>query len=623
MAKNLTVQDLSERLELAKKSRGQFETDWMANIAYISGVQDVGFTFDPVTRMISQDVEGPVAIHNVIQKIARTEQTKLLRTSPVPVALPVTDSDRDIYDAKVVSAYFRHLQEEFHYERKLRQAAYWLVAAGNVFFKWYWASGAPRMSIVTPFDIYPDPYARTFDACRWAIYEQFMDEDSAKEIYKLDDAKLGQMRHNGSFDLTSVEARTFSNYGSTDGGTLPGVLVREYWEAPSASCPKGRFVVFTDNQIIYESAFPYAHGQLPFTHAGHIERAGNKWSASVLDQARFLQDELNRVERQMIENRNISNGIWFIPAEVELETEITSEPRQVIKWTGPPGLDPRTWMVTPSSLPAWVAGEPARIKDTMQDVVHQHEVSNAGVPGRVESGQAIQLLQETDDSVMKQVIHSLEEAVSDGFLQCAQLYRQYGTDDAIMLSVYDKDNTVQVKRFARDMVPLNLRVKAATTTGLPRTIAGKWDRVLNMVQYQLIPPDYALQLLEISPEDPELKPDALDQRNADAENLELLAGKPVLARKYDSHMVHMERHDRFRKSAEYKLAVAEDPAVEERFEAHHISHLEELQKWAQEQQTIQAAIAQPPPGAPAGEGEPPPGAAPPAPAPNGGPAPVA
>lgn len=623
MAK-VDLQKLQERLSLAKRGRQPYEADWFLNIAYLSGEHYVTTTLDTATRVVELEQNGPMPVHNVLQKVARTERTKLLKTQPIPVALPITDDDGDVYAAKIITAYFRYLQDEFKYERKLRQAAYWLVATGNVFFKWYWANGSPRMAVISPFDFYPDPYARTFDACRWGIYQQFMDEDSARELYGLKDEKLNAVKSSSNFDLNPIESRLYSNYGAT-GGSLPGVLINEYWEPPSPTCPKGRFVVFADNEILHEQDFPYAHGKLPFTHAAHIERSNSKWSASVLDQVRFMQDELNRVERQLIENRNISNGIWFIPAQVTLEQEITSEPRQVIKWDGPPNLDPRSWFVQPQGMANWVSGEPDRIKSTIQDLVHQHEVSNAGVPGRVESGQAIQLLQETDDSVMKETIHSFEEAVADGFLQCATLYKQYAPDDPLMIRVYDKNGAVQVREFTKDIVPVDLRVRTQTTTGLPNTIAGKWDRVLNLVQYQLIDPNYALELLDISPEDPELKPDTLDVRNADSENRALLDGEPILAQKSDNHIVHRERHMRFQKTAEYKMAVAEDPTIAEKFEAHLLSHLDEYQKWAQEEVMIQQMMNPAPPegggeGAPPGSPQPP---EPPAPAPNGGPAPVA
>ncbi len=432
------------------------------------------------------------------------------------------------------------------------------------------------------------------------------------------------MMTTASTDLTPVESRIYTNYG-TSGGTLPGVIVNEYWEPPSKTTPQGAFVVFAGNEIINQSSFPYGHFKIPFTHASHVERSNSKWANSSLDFIRPLQDELNRVEQQIIENRNLTNGIWMIPADVELAQDITTEARQVIEWSGPPNINPQDWFVQAQGMAQWVANEPDRIKATMQDLVSQHEVSNAGVPGRVESGQAIQLLQEADDSVLKDSIHSIEEAIANGFMMSALLYKQYAADQSLTLRVYDKNGAVQVREFHSDLVPLDLRVRCQSTTGLPQTIAGKWDRVLNLVQYKLIDPNYALDLLDLSPEDPELRPETLDIRNADAENTLLLKGQPALAAMYENHAVHIETHRKFRKTAEYRDALANDPGVRERFDAHELSHFDEWKK----QRALEIEIEQmsmPPEGGEGGgppeggEGAPP---EPPAPAPNGGPAPVA
>lgn len=621
-SKTLTLQDIQERFELAKRARLGYERDWRLNMAYLNGQQYVSASFvSGDVRLTPLDFEGPKPIVNLFPKIARIEQTKILRTSPIPVAMPMTDADDDVYAAKMLTAYFHHLRDDMDYERKTRQAAYWMTVTGNVFFKWYWAGGKARMSVIPPYDVYPDPYATTFNACRWVIYSQFMDEDSVAELYGVSDKKISAL--NGSFQQNDAEASSSTDYG-TSGHTLEGVAVHEYWEPPSKLRPKGRFVAYAGHEVLYEGDFPFTHGRMPFTHASHVERGTSKWGASVFDQIRFLQDELNRVERQIIENRQLANGIWFIPPGVELETDITGEPRQVIPWTGDSMQRPNDWFVQANGMAGWVAGEPDRIKQSLQDLVQQHEVSNAGVPGRVESGQAIQLLQETDDSVIKQTIHALEEAIGDGFLQCGLLYKQFGGNSPLMVRVYDKNNAVQVQKLMRDMVPLDLRVVTRTTTGLPTTVAGKWDRILNLVAQQVIDPNYALELLDISPQDPDLRPESIDIRNADAENTRIMQSRdPVLAERFDNHLVHMARHDRFCKTPEFKQAVAADPEVKVRFEAHHKSHVDAFQMQLQEQALLQPQAAAPPGGGAPPDAGGPPSPQPPPPADNGSPAPVA
>jgi hypothetical protein len=616
-----TLQELREKYELARRHRRPFERDWALNSAFIAGEQYVAWAdYDPNSRLV--EIENPTnsvrALNNICIQIARTETAKILKNNPVPTALPVTDSQDDQYAARIVDAYFKYLQDEWNFDRKLRTGVYYLVSTGNVFFKWFWAGSDTQMAVVSPFDVYPDPYARTMQDCRWMIHSQFLDVDAALEVYKgVRSANKDALRTSETQSLTSVENRVFSNYGVGD-KNLPGVTLYEYWEPPNPTHPKGQFISYTDAGIVYKSDFPYAHGRMPFTHAGHVNRVSSKWHASVMDFVRPIQEELNRTESQIIENRNISNGIFFIPTEVKLSQPITGEPRQEIGWEGPLNQNPQNWFVQPQGMAQWVGGEPDRLKGTAFDVVAQHEVSRGGTVGRVESGQAIQLLQETDDSVMKGTIHSLEESISDGFAMTAQLFRQYGEPEKLVRA-YDKDGMVEVVKLKRDLIPLNMRVRVQTTTGLPQTVAGKWDRVLNLLQYQVITPDRAIELLDLSTEDPELTPDAQDRKNQYRENNKMLQGELQVPDKWDNHDVHIEELNKCRKTEEYRRAVAGDPFIKQRFQFHEDEHKKLRDMVDQEmaaRQAAMAAAAAPP--APPGDGG---GAAPPGPPGGGAPAP--
>jgi len=164
----------------------------------------------------------------------------------------------------------------------------------------------------------------------------------------------------------------------------------------------------------------------------------------------------------------------------------------------------------------------------------QHEVSNAGVPGRVDSGSAIQLLQESDDSVMKDTIHSLEEAIEAGFTMSAQLYKQFG-DATRVIPVYDKDGFVEVEHMLRrDTINPEQRVRVKTTTGLPQSITGRFDRVMQMWQYGILEdPKIALELIDLGPLRPDYDQTMMDKRSAIRENIQLEEGKLIMPKKAD------------------------------------------------------------------------------------------
>jgi hypothetical protein len=625
MADKLDIMLLEQRKEYAKKARRHWEGDWWRNIAFVNGEQYVEWD-DQSGRLVELVSEPGMerTIHNICMPITRRERAKILKTLPIVEALPRTESQDDARVAQVVNAQFRHWRKEWKLDRRIRNASFWIVTTGNVWLKWYWDAGAKdaSLAVVPPFDVYPDPYAKSMMDCRWLIQSQFLDIEAAQEKYGKKTIQPSKTEA-----LSGVEGRLYANY--TDGldANLPGVVVNEYWEPPSGARPDGAYAVFSGGEVLHQGKFPYAHNHMPFTHIGHIERANSKWYASVMDYMRGPQMELNRVESQILENRNLANGKWFIPFSLELEADPDASPRQVLRASGgPPDAAPQ--FIEIQALPAWVANEAGRIKDFAQDIAGQHEVSQGGVPGRVEAAQAIQLLQETDDEVLKDTIHSLEEALAEGHYQCAQLLRQFGSPDQ-MLKTYDRDGLVEIHEFKAKDIPEGdaLQVTTQTTTGLPQSIAGRWDRVLNLWQYKVIEnPKQVLELLNLAPESPDLLPEIEDKKQAYREN-KLMAGvldgqhRPVEPKAWNNHLVHIEEHRRYMNTEEYMgLPPETQQYIQFHYEQHQELQMGEVQKEAQLQMAAQGQPPPPPGGPMPPEGGP--STAPMPPQENGSPAPV-
>ena len=576
-SKPCSHKELLSKKELAKKNRQPYEADWLLNLAFHNGDQWVGYDRTN-SRLMPLDEAGPkAAVHNICLPITRTERAKLLKTVPSPQALPATETEGDQVIGRILNAQFRKWKEDWHYEAKLRDGLFWVVVTGNVFLKWFWGDDA-KMSIVPPLNIYPDPYALRMRDCRWMIQDEFMDLEAAREMYDIPGANLEALQRTETSNVNGIEGRIYGNFSDGAGNNLPGVVVNEYWEVPCKARPNGSYVVFTEHGIVYAGPLPYNHRRLPYTHIGHIQRSNSKWYTSILDAIRPLQMEINRTENQIIENRNLANGKWYIPPGLELEAMPDASPRQIlVAKEGSPDVAPQFININP--FPAQLLNEPERLKQTAYDIAGQHEVSQGGVPGRVEAAQAIQLLQESDDSVIKDTIHSMEEAIAQGFFMSASNLKQYGQPNQI-LKVYDPEGGIEVHEFKTGDINLDFRIEVQTTTGLPQTIAGKWDRVLNLWQYKVLTdPNKVLQLLDMAPELPDLVPDADDKKRAYRENKIMASGTPLTPKAWDNHSVHRAEHERFMKTQEFEsLDDRSKKMFEFHLELHEALELEEIRK---------------------------------------------
>lgn len=568
--KKLTHADLIDRLHRGRDARRPFERDWWLNLAYLNGDQYVQF-IDETQRLIVQDAtdDDVRSVNNQMLKIQRIERAKMLRTVPSPKAIPGHDGSMEAEEtARILTAYMDKVQHDTNFSRRLRQVTWWVTATGNCFLKWMWDEGqkCPVIEVVNPFEVIVDPFADRFEDCRWWIHEQFLSEEDAWDAYG--DHKGAHVEHLnvGRSEKTSgIEERIFSDLGIGQ-AQLEGVTVYEYWEPPRKNFP-GHYYVFTTSGIVVDTPteYPYVHNKAPFTHVGHIERSSSKYCASVQDSMRPMQDELNRAENQIIQNRNLADGKWFVPAEIELDQDIRAEPRQVIHVkSGAPGVIPQ--LVSYDPLPNWVKDEPARISGQMGDLAMQHEVSQGSVPGRVDSGSAIQLLQESDDSVMRDAIDSLEQAIKYGFTMVIQYVKAHG-DRKIIVETYDPESEVSVSELLTDSIPVEQRVEMQTQNALPMSIAGKWDRVSSLVEMQVIPPEAALKMLDLSVAEPSLDPTMIDRKRAYRQNKQMAKaqynideqGMPELVKgdpppkpeRYDNHLAELEVHTTYMKTTEF------------------------------------------------------------------------
>jgi hypothetical protein len=627
--KKFTLSWLQEHKNLAWMARKPYEANWAMNMAYIRGDQYVDYVYDTgrLVERLPEDADL-LPVRNFMFKLYRGEMARLTNIPLTPNALPPGSGLEEHKQSRIMNAYFRSLMELWNFAEKHDHAADWVTSTGNVVLKWAWENDNNRMTVISPFDFYPDPYAKTWDECPWAIQSIFYDVDVAKSVYGKDKrSKVDLITQDATSEYTGMDSRLSLAYPDGARGLLPGALINEFWHRPTDDCPKGKYIVYCGGGIILETDFPYTeHGMLPFTHVGHTPVTNSKWCESIFTAIRPIADETNRAEARNIKNANMSQGKWFLALELELEADPDADALQILRQTGGPlGVKPE--LLTGSTVPQWVAEEPSRLQAIAEDLAGHHEVSQGGVPGRVDSASGITLLQEKDESVTKRAIRSMERAIARGFFMCAANAKQFGEENMLIES-YDESGRAEVHQLKTDEINLKFRVTVQTTTALPTTVAGKMDRVLLFFQNQLIDAPTAIKLLDLSSAVPDLQTDQADRDVAYRENITLSEGDVVRPAIYQNHAAHRQVHDSYRKTAEYDQL---PEMTKKLFEFHDMEHkqmeLQQAMEQAQIQAAMQGALMGPPPGgAPAGPGGEAPAGEPQPPTPPGntaaGPAPL-
>lgn len=587
-------QRYEELFHRAKEARLPFDKECWLNIAFFLGEQYVewGDSLSAVRRIDrppnQKHLPRPVA--NKIMHFVLDEQASALQNDPTVDVLPASDDPSDISAAKVAKAYLDWLFDEnvADFGEQLAIATLWALAGTEAYLKSVWDphlnDGHGRGDIIacSPLDVYADPYAKRFGSARYIIHSQFMDVEQVYDVYgievpaqtieKTDPVRVALQREMGMAPV------------------LQGAVVNELWMKPNRRHPEGLFVTWAGHQTLVEpQKFPYEHGQLPFVQIGSIRRPGTQHYTSAVTMLRTPQMELNKFHAQMIQVREaFANPKWWIPSELDLEEDPDDSPRQILRGVSNGGqMEPK--LIQPTNMPPNDAG--AWIEQEMMDVVGIHEVSQAQVPGRVDSAKGIELLQEQDQGRQAELLRSMTKAITVLGYQQLRLAQQFGEEE-IMFESYSREGFAEVHRLMTSKLDPGMRVRVTMGTGLAKSRAAREEQLLNMWGQGIIQDrEIMAELLDLPISS--FSPDnGFDIRLARNENLEIAAGVAIVPNSWDNHDIHRREHNNYRKTTEFKLLPDE---TKQKFEMHCEMHdelqVQQLGKMLQIQ-SMAAAVAQ-------------------------------
>lgn len=586
-----------EELKLTcARARLPFDKDVLLNIAFFLDNQYVEWSAESnslrgIPRKKGEQAQ-PRPVANKIMHFVVKQHAAALKDRPQPDVLPASEDPIDISMASVAGSYLKWLgqPEVADIDGELSDAVLWALAGGEAYLKWTYDAAEKRPDIMScsPLEIYIDPYAKRWRNVRYIIHEQYMDVKQIKEMYGVEVQPT-------SISKTDLEkAALLRDMGMAP--VLEGALVNELWVKPGVDSrwPEGLFCVWSGKDILVAPrSFPYAHKQLPFTIIGAIPRPGSPHTTCTVKYLRSPQMELNKYHAQRIMVRTaFSNPKWWIPEELELEAPPDDSANQILRGNSNNGQY-KPEIIQPTIFPENSDG--GWIREEMMDVAGQHQVSNGEVPGRVEAAQAIEMLQNTDDSHLAELRRSIKAALGVGCWQALMLTKQY-KDEEVVIQTYSREGLPEVQRFMAENLKPGMRIRINMGTGLADSRAARIQQATELWQQGIIrDPEVMADLMDLPTSS--LNPARMyDIKLARSENLTIAQGKgidggegtAIKPNSWDNHELHVREHNNFRKTAEYDQLSNE---IKQKFEFHVQMH-EEL--WLSElhKQAIRMAVAQ-------------------------------
>lgn len=666
MAEEKVKSLLHDRWRDAESAREPYEGQWRINLAWLVGRQYTVW-HKAQKRIIEKAVpEWRVRlVANRILPIWRSSIGRMLKTRPIPDAIPASGDEQDVMTAKVGDKLLKHIWENSDMAgRKSIELYSWMLSCGTAFLQVWWdheqgeliedpesvddlellenpeaayqRMGDIALNVLSPFEVFPDNSATGSDDALWLWNAKALPVDVLKERFPEHKSKISP-----ESGLEMVLWPFDQSYTSPTGQINAGphnlkehARLKEYYEKPSSKYIKGRHAIMIGDTIIdYQEKLPYDHGQLPVIKFDYIYYPGRYWGGAVIEQLIPIQREYNRTRSQIIENKNmLSKPKLLVPSTAEIPADAwTTEPGERVTYN-PFGGKPEPWV--PPPIPGYVLQELDRNEQDMMEVSSHHWAARGMNPPGVRTAAGLAMLQEADDTPFGPVLQWNENSWRTAAKQCLELGKQFYTEPR---TVYlGLGNTAEVAEFSREKLQGRFRIRVDVGSTLPMSRAARMQFALEMLDRgafrndkgQVDEPRF-FQFLEMETALDIYRDDAIDLRVARTENVEmrdrLTSFEPG---EYDNHPAHMDEHIRFMK--ELALEHGADHEAVAMFGAHIKAHelrMREAQlKRVSEQIAIQqgandlrAAAGIPPQPPPGGPPPSPPGPAAPAPPPGGPP----
>lgn len=600
------IRHFTDLFNSCKADRSQIERRWYLNYAFYEGRQNVQY-IKSSTSVSNYRLFVPPAppwrvrlVINKVRNIVRKEISKTTSQKPVFTVVPETTEDQDIVAARAAEQIFYSAYSAKEIQTVIQQAGFWRGICGVGFIKTWWDQGATDtvsnqqgdicIERIRPFNIIiPDLLEEDIEKQPWVMHAWTMTPEDAQKRYNL--AELPDASITATQDLMED---SFLNMVGGNSRTRKETLVLEVWIKRHPDFPNGGLVTIVGDSLAQKlDTFPYKHLEYPFAQLNNIP-TGKFYPESTITDIIPLQRELNRTRSQLVENKNTTGRPRFLSPKGAISAQkVSGEPGQNIEYM--PGLGIPQPLEMPQ-MPQYIMQSLDHLQTDIDDASGQHEISRGGTPNsQVTAATAIAFLQEQDDTVLALTVESQEKAIRKIGRQYLGLVEQFWTQERTV-KIVGEDQYFDAQVFMGSAIRGNRDVRVESGSALSYSKAARQAVIMDLMKNGMLDPQVGLQRMEIGGIEKLYEDMQTDRRHAQRENMRLAAGQPITApdpnavqdptqdpnlqlqmayspNSYDNHQVHLEQHNKYRKSQQFELL---PQPTKQAFELHCQLHTEAI-----------------------------------------------
>lgn len=613
---------IDSELERRKNERQPLELQWQLNYNFLIGNQFCDINL--VTKEIeSYDAAQPWMQHEAYNCIAPLIETRLAHLQKVTYAMtvrPRTDDLDDLDKADVSTAILRYIQASTAFDNRKNTALYWSEITGTSFFMSWWdpkassslsrvkdkndiTDGDLAWGVLSPYEVYPESiYKQDIADQASVIVDQVM---NVREIYTL----YGVRVNGKSVDVVSIAPDVASGgYGyeatvmtMTHRTVEDSEHVITYFERPSRLRPNGRMAIKIGSHLVYYGDLVY--GDIPIVMLRSKMMPGMFYGRSVIQDLIPLQRAYNGVKNGLHDYIKLLSLGGYLAEDGSIDVDEYAkkgtEPGGILTYRqgyNPP--TPRT--ATNSDIPSVIPHEIQQLRSDMEYVSGVSQLMMVGgTPAGVESGKAIEQLQNIDNTRMSLSGDMIREGIRTLAIQWLTLYKRFAkgyhvldvtggnmmgsvvvwsADDINSFDVeYDTENELRISEDAQRetfMAAFQMGLYTDENGQIPQRVKVRAIELMKAGKYTELMGEYTLQT-----------------KYAQRENSLFAQGIIPKINEFDDDDIHVAEHNKVVLQYDFEVKRRRDPARAEMFMQHIRDHANRISQKARQKQAEQMMLA--------------------------------
>lgn len=592
---------VKQRWEESSDALNKIRKDYQLNLAFYLGEQWIVWnsskgSIEPLPPRISETERVRVTVNKIEPRIDTL--LGVLTERDLVFEGDATDADdQSLRGAQVAEGVLESARMTNGWEGIRREAIMGLLFGGTsaIVYEWdrangerLWVNpqnekiigtGEVRLTPLTIDQFSLETGSKDFHSANWWIGLVALTVDQARDRYGLDFTPEADLNNNNK--TFSFERR----YGD-EASNLCAVYTM--YERPNNKCKKGRCIVVINGMTIHESewSFPFNNLNIRVFRQGVVP---NRWyGKTFVTASRPVQVLYNAARSGIAEHmKQASNARLLVPyGSLDDPTGMTDEHGEILQYNADPNIPPPNYLQAPN-VSNTLLEECERLERELDDILHAHDVARGVAPGDRNSGLALSILAEKNNTPLGPMTHDQADgwsAIGKGVLE---LYQENVKDKRKAL-ITSASGVPQKWEWSGKDLRGQTNVRVPIDAVAPFTRAQMLAQLQNLQQlspeaFQQLPKDRIVKLMQLSSAREMLEGMDPDVAKARRENDRMSIGEPEIPEQFDDHAKHIAEHNAFRKTKMYELAPQE---VKNIVDDHVIAH----EKMVQEELMGQASL---------------------------------